>query len=423
MMPPDHSPEQADNARPPADRAQRSPRRWPSRVLPHGSNRSPMPSARRSKPEDHHRPDAPLHAEGGESRYVRDPARSARRSRSSKPTRRSATAAFGNISLRLVHKQVIDYDESGRRSIRPSLSHGGRAQCAFKDVRKLRNEKRADIVGMILDGPVRLRPVDARWRQNADGGLFRRASLVRRNHHLDRARDRATSLGARHDRDHRRERRAVSVWPRARQRHQVARHHELPEGLRRLPAHTRSGRTPASCTRASLTGTDTADNARVILEQADACRISGRAHAWQACSVLVAALPLWHCLRVKISLHRWFVAPGVLAMRDGALPPIPAGIALASGEIRHGERWRQWRTAPTICPAITPAPAAQSPARTWAVACSGVSSPLSERSRAGQRAGPYRAQSHSARSVAADKRSAHPAPLRPPASESRHLGA
>ncbi len=33
------------------------------------------------------------------------------------------------------------------------------------------------------------------------------------------------------------------------------------------------------------------------------------------------------------------------------------------------------------------------------------------RSRAGERAGPYRAQSHSARSVAADKRSAHPAPI------------
>ena len=48
-------------------------------------------------------------------------------------------------------------------------------------------------------------------------------------------------------------------------------------------------------------------------------------------SVLVATLPLWHCHGVKRSLHRWFVALGVLAMVM-ALVAIPAGIALASAK-------------------------------------------------------------------------------------------
>jgi hypothetical protein len=40
---------------------------------------------------------------------------------------------------------------------------------------------------------------------------------------------------------------------------------------------------------------------------------------------------LWHPDRVKKSLHRWFVAFGVLAML-AALVAIPAGIALASAK-------------------------------------------------------------------------------------------
>ena len=40
---------------------------------------------------------------------------------------------------------------------------------------------------------------------------------------------------------------------------------------------------------------------------------------------------MWHSLRVKRSLHRWFVALGVLAMVM-ALVAIPAGIALASAK-------------------------------------------------------------------------------------------
>ena len=45
----------------------------------------------------------------------------------------------------------------------------------------------------------------------------------------------------------------------------------------------------------------------------------------------MAALPLWHCHFVKKTLHRWFVALGVIAMVT-ALVAIPAGIALASAK-------------------------------------------------------------------------------------------
>ena len=59
----------------------------------------------------------------------------------------------------------------------------------FKDLKKLRNEKRADIVGLVLDSPTRLRPVHPR-RRRGGRGLLRRAPRLRRHHLLDRARDR-----------------------------------------------------------------------------------------------------------------------------------------------------------------------------------------------------------------------------------------
>ena len=45
----------------------------------------------------------------------------------------------------------------------------------------------------------------------------------------------------------------------------------------------------------------------------------------------MVALPVWHCHWVKKTLHRWFVALGIVAMVM-ALVAIPAGIALASAK-------------------------------------------------------------------------------------------
>jgi hypothetical protein len=61
-------------------------------------------------------------------------------------------SGLGNITLRIVHTQLIDYDE-GDGTHFDHLYRIVDGVGAFKDVRKLRNEKRADIVGLILDSP------------------------------------------------------------------------------------------------------------------------------------------------------------------------------------------------------------------------------------------------------------------------------
>jgi len=61
-------------------------------------------------------------------------------------------SGLGKIRLRLVHSQLMDYDESDGEH----LTHLYRmvdAEGPFKGVRKLRNEKRADVVALIVDDP------------------------------------------------------------------------------------------------------------------------------------------------------------------------------------------------------------------------------------------------------------------------------
>jgi peptidyl-Asp metalloendopeptidase len=61
-------------------------------------------------------------------------------------------SGLGNIKLRLVHTQQLDYDGSSG----DQFSHLYRmvdGDGIFKDVKRLRNEKRADIVGLIIDNP------------------------------------------------------------------------------------------------------------------------------------------------------------------------------------------------------------------------------------------------------------------------------
>jgi hypothetical protein len=61
-------------------------------------------------------------------------------------------SGLGNISLRLVHSQAIDYDETGANHFDHLYSMvDGKAP--FKNLKKLRNEKRADIVGLVIDSP------------------------------------------------------------------------------------------------------------------------------------------------------------------------------------------------------------------------------------------------------------------------------
>jgi hypothetical protein len=61
-------------------------------------------------------------------------------------------SGLGNISLRLVHTQAIDYD-GGSDDHFNHLYRMVDGVGPFKDVKRLRNEKRADIVGLIIDNP------------------------------------------------------------------------------------------------------------------------------------------------------------------------------------------------------------------------------------------------------------------------------
>jgi hypothetical protein len=63
-----------------------------------------------------------------------------------------ANSGLGNITLRLVHSQLIDYDGSKDDQFTHLYAMVDGSE-AFKDVKKLRNEKRADIVGLVIDNP------------------------------------------------------------------------------------------------------------------------------------------------------------------------------------------------------------------------------------------------------------------------------
>ena len=57
-----------------------------------------------------------------------------------------------NVSLRLVHSEAIDYDEREVDQF-DTLYRMVDGLGVFKDIKKLRNEKRADIVGLVVDDP------------------------------------------------------------------------------------------------------------------------------------------------------------------------------------------------------------------------------------------------------------------------------
>ena len=61
-------------------------------------------------------------------------------------------SGLGNISLRLVHTQEIDYDETGADHFK-HLYRMVDGEPPFSDVKKLRTQKRADIVGLVLHSP------------------------------------------------------------------------------------------------------------------------------------------------------------------------------------------------------------------------------------------------------------------------------
>ena len=79
-------------------------------------------------------------------------------------------SGLGNIRLRLVHTEAIDYDTTGDDQFTHLYAMVDRVG-PFKGVRKLRDEKHADIVGLIIDNPKGC-GLSTRVRPDSDEAFF-----------------------------------------------------------------------------------------------------------------------------------------------------------------------------------------------------------------------------------------------------------
>jgi peptidyl-Asp metalloendopeptidase len=174
-------------------------------------------------------------------------------------------SGLSNISVRLVHSEVVDYEEGG-------LNHFDHLYImvdgigAFKDLRKLRYEKRADVVGLMLNSPNGC-GLSTRVGPDADEAFF----VV---HHacavvtLSIAHEIGHILGARHDR-------AIDEtdvpivyahgYVNGTKWRTIMSYNANCGGCPRIPFWSN----PRIMYKGEPTGTAAADNARLILEQAE----------------------------------------------------------------------------------------------------------------------------------------------------------
>lgn len=265
-LPPDHAPGARDSqAAPPADKAADRPAAAIPTPPPEPAV-APFPEAERTALEAKKITiDVMLlYTKKTSDNYVRDPADLlALAIEQANETFRNS--GVGNVSLRLVHHQEIDYDEAGADQF-DHLYRMVDGVGAFKDLKKLRNEKRADIVGLILDNPTGCGQ-STRVGADADEAFF----VV---HHAcaaitySIAHEVGHILGARHDR-------VVDANDKP---HPFAHGHingtkwrdmmsyqEGCGGCPRIPYWSN----PRVMYKGEPTGTAASDNARVILEQAE----------------------------------------------------------------------------------------------------------------------------------------------------------
>jgi peptidyl-Asp metalloendopeptidase len=173
-------------------------------------------------------------------------------------------SGLGNISLRLVHTQSIDYDESDGEHF-DHLYRMVDGTGAFKDVRKLREEKRADIVGLVLEDPSGC-GLSTRVAPDADEAYF----VV---HHscaaitISIAHEIGHILGARHDRgfDPRNQPFAYGHGYVNGKWRDIMSYQQSCDGCVRIPYWSN----PRVMYKGEPTGTPMEDNARVVLEQAE----------------------------------------------------------------------------------------------------------------------------------------------------------
>jgi peptidyl-Asp metalloendopeptidase len=204
-----------------------------------------------------------LYTKKAASRYLRDPADLLAMA-TEQANEAFRNSGLGNISLRLVHTQAIDYDESDGEHFE-HLYRMVDGIGSFKDIRKLRNEKKADIVGLIVDDPSGC-GLSTRVAADSEDAYF----VV---HHscatitISIAHEIGHILGARHDR-------AIDAnnmpfayghghvngkW------RDIMSYQQTCDGCVRIPFWSN----PRVMYNGEPTGTDVEDNARVILEQAE----------------------------------------------------------------------------------------------------------------------------------------------------------
>jgi len=198
------------------------------------------------------------------SRYIREPADlTALVIEQANETFRNS--GLENIKLRLAHQQMVDYDETGGEHFN-HLYRMVDGEGPFKAIHKLRNEKRADIVGMVIDDPSGC-GLSTRVGADSEEAYF----VV---HHscaaitISIAHEMGHILGARHDR---RVDANETPFPyghghvNGTKWRDIMSYQESCEGCVRIPFWSN----PRVKYQGEPTGTLASDNARVILEQAE----------------------------------------------------------------------------------------------------------------------------------------------------------
>ena len=198
------------------------------------------------------------------SRYIRDPADLLELAvEQANETFRNS--GIPNVTLRLVHSQLVDYDETGSEHFE-HLYNLVDGKVAFKHIRRLRDEKRADIVGLIVEDPSGC-GLSTRVGAEAEEAFF----VV---HHscaaitISIAHEIGHILGARHDRLVDRNETPFAYahgYVNGSKWRDIMSYQRGCDGCPRLPFWSN----PRVLYRGEPTGTVANDNARVILEQAE----------------------------------------------------------------------------------------------------------------------------------------------------------
>jgi len=198
------------------------------------------------------------------SRYIRDPADLLELAvEQANETFRNS--GIPNVKLRLVHTQLVDYDESGSEHFE-HLYNLVDGKVAFKNIRRLRDEKRADVVGLIVEDPSGC-GLSTRVGADAEEAFF----VV---HHscaaitISIAHEIGHILGARHDRliDGNDTPFAYGHgYVNGRKWRDIMSYQKGCDGCPRLPFWSN----PRVLYQGEPTGTLANDNARVVLEQAE----------------------------------------------------------------------------------------------------------------------------------------------------------